>query len=202
MESLLLLQNKNMKIVLIHGANASTRSFNYIIDRLNIQDSIVPSYSSADSFYRNLDSMKELISGTNEPLFFIGHSLGGIYALHLYDHFRSNVVGAVTLATPYRGSRTADWAKMIVPQYHLFHDVGVHSKPIVESLRVRIDVPWLQVVSTTGHVPWHVLDNDGVVTVASMTHRKDIEYVELPVNHYEIVCEPETVEIIRSRITL
>jgi len=190
-----------MKIVFIHGANASPRSFNYIIERLHIDNPIIPSYSSTDSFYSNLDEMKELIRKTNEPLFLIGHSLGGIYALHLYEYFKSKVVGAVTMSTPYRGSRTADWAKMIVPQYHLFHDVGVHSKPITDSLKVKIDVPWLQIVSTIGHVPWHVVENDGVVTYASMTHRKDIEYIELPVNHYEIVCEPETVEIIRSRIT-
>lgn len=190
-----------MKIVLIHGANASPRSFNYIIDRLNIVDPILPSYSSSNSFYSNLEEMKELIGKPKEPLFLIGHSLGGIYALHLYEHFKSKVVGAVTMATPYRGSRTADWAKMLVPHYHLFHDVGVHSKPIVDSLKIKVKIPWTQIVSTTGHVPWHVLDNDGVVTIASMTHRNDIEYVHLPVNHYEIVCEPATVEIIRSQIT-
>ena len=190
-----------MKVILIHGANASPRSFNYIVESLRIKDPIIPTYSSTHDFYSNLEEMKSYIPNDKEPLFFIGHSLGGIYALHLYNHYKSRVKGAVTLSTPYRGSRTADWAKLMFPQYHLFHDVGVHARPITDSLKIKITIPWLQVVSTTGHVPWHVIPNDGVVTTASMTHRNDIEYIKLPVNHYEIVCDPETVNIIRNRLT-
>jgi len=38
--------------------------------------------------------------------------------------------------------------------------------------------------------------NDGVVTVASMRHRSDMQFRELYINHYEVVMSPDAVAII------
>ena len=48
----------------------------------------------------------------------IGHSLGGLYALHLTKHV--NVAGAVSISTPFAGSWTADWAIFFVPIINYF----------------------------------------------------------------------------------
>ena len=62
------------------------------------------------------------VSKVKGPYFMIGHSLGGLYALHLTKHV--DVAGAVSISTPFAGSWTADWARFFVPTYQLFRDVG------------------------------------------------------------------------------
>jgi pimeloyl-ACP methyl ester carboxylesterase len=182
-------------MVFIHGANQSSYSWNYIREKLNHSNEILIDYSSMNRFYDNLDSMIRQIGDT--PVFVVGHSLGGIYALHLLKH--CNVVGGVTISTPFRGSSAADWAKFIVPQYPLFKDVGRRSKPIVEANSIPITVPWTQVVSTTGSVPYLNEANDGVCTIGSMEHRKDdMKCVRVEHTHYEVMCSNTVVGIIKN----
>ena len=111
--------------------------------------------------------------------------------------FRS--VGGVSISTPFRGSSTADWAKYIVPSYPLFRDIGRKSDPIKQANEIELDIPWTQIVSTTGSVPYHNGPNDGVVTLASMTHRTDMELVEVQHTHYETMCADSVSEIIKDR---
>lgn len=185
-------------IVFIHGANASNRSFNYIKEHCGITDYTDLSYSSADGFFHNLAAMREDLKGMKN-FYIVSHSLGGIYSLFLQEEFR--VKGVVSISTPFKGSRTAEWARMFIPMYKLFYDVGPRSIPIVESLSIPIKCPWLQIVSTCGHVPWHFGENDGVVTLKSMTHRKDVEYEYLSYNHYEILIAKEVAELVEKRLT-
>jgi pimeloyl-ACP methyl ester carboxylesterase len=149
-----------------------------------------------NSFQDNLETMKKDLVDAG-PVFLIGHSMGGLYALHLTQH--TNAVGGVSISTPLRGSSTADWAKYMVPNYPLFRDVGRRSKPVLESMKIQLNIPWTQLISTTGSVPYHGRINDGVVTVDSMRARDDVEKIELAHNHYEIVCSDDTAEIISTR---
>ena len=183
-------------IAFIHGANQSSNSWNYIREHLNLPNEILIDYSSLNRFYDNLESMASQIG--NEPVFVVGHSLGGIYALHLLNH--GNVVGAVSISTPFRGSSAADWAKYIAPQYQLFKDVGRRSRPIVEAHKTNISVPWTQIVSTTGSVPYLNGANDGVVTVESMEHRKgEMNCIRVEHTHYEVMCSDRVARIIKKQ---
>lgn len=183
-------------LVFIHGANATSHSFNYLLEAIKPKKYTLIDYQSSHGFYNNLNRMKEELSYKGK-LFIVAHSLGGIYAVHLLEHLP--IMGAVTLATPYGGSGLADWAKLMVPTHRLFHEVGVRSKPIVRSKEITISVPWLQIVTTAGRVPWILGDNDGLVARSSMTAKKGIEYKELPYNHYEIMASPEAAQIIGQR---
>ena len=147
-------------------------------------------------FHDNLDMITEQCQNKG-PHFVIGHSMGGLYALHLTKYLR--IVGGVSISTPFRGSSTADWAKYIVPSYPLFKDIGRKSDPIKQANEIELDIPWTQIVSTTGSVPYHNGPNDGVVTLASMTHRADMEFIELPHTHYEVMCSKGVADIISSR---
>jgi len=188
--------NTSIPVVWIHGANQSSSCWNYIREKCGFGNEILINYSSLEPFYANLENMKSKI-GTKKPVFVVGHSLGGIYALHLLNH--CNVVGAVSVSTPFRGSSAADWAKYIVPQYQLFKDVGRRSKPIIEGHKTNIEVPWTQIVSTTGSVPYLNGSNDGVCTVASMEHRKgDMKCVSVASTHYEVMVSDEVVKIIMN----
>ena len=100
-------------IVYIHGASATGESFTHI--RQYVRDyfeepDIVLEYQSSEGFENNLDKMKGQLDEA-ERLFFISHSLGGIYSLYLANHYKETTVGGVSLSTPYGGSREADFAK-------------------------------------------------------------------------------------------
>jgi hypothetical protein len=51
-----------------------------------------------------------------------------------------------------------------------------------------------------GDSPWIREKNDGVVTLDSMTYRKDFELIEVDLNHYEVVLSSKVVEIILEKI--
>jgi len=191
-------KNKSPHVVFIHGANATSKSFNYIRRYADIRDNYsFLNYNSADGFAHNLAAMREDLKD-KKNFFIVAHSLGGVYATYIQNEFK--VKGVVTISTPFRGSRTADWARMFVPMYRLFYDVGPKSTPIVESLKIKINVPWLQIVSTTGNVPWHFAKNDGVVTLRSMTHRNDMDIEYVDYNHYEVLVSEEVAKLVKDRI--
>ena len=189
--------NTSIPVAWIHGANQSSDCWNYIREKCNFENEILINYSSLESFYKNLENMKLKIDA-KKPVFLVGHSLGGIYALHLLNH--CNVAGAISISTPFRGSSAADWAKYIVPQYQLFKDVGRRSKPILEGHKTNIEVPWTQIVSTSGSVPYLNGANDGVCTIASMEHRKDdMNCVSVASTHYEVMVSDDVVDIILNK---
>jgi len=193
--------NSNKKlphVVFIHGANATSRSFGFIKRFCDIKDYTNLSYQSSDGFKHNLAAMREDLNGKKD-LFIVAHSLGGVYATYLQNEFTVREV--ISISTPFKGSRTADWARMFIPMYSLFHDVGIRSTPIVDALKIDIKIPWTQIVSTTGNVPWHFGENDGVVTLKSMTYRKDVSYEYVPYNHYEVLIADEVAQIVKNRLT-
>ena len=141
--------------------------------------------------------MKNIVSNIDN-IVFVCHSLGGIYALHLADAFPDQVLGAVTMSTPYGGAESADYAKYFLPFNRLLRDIGPSSDPMKSASRIQIQHPWLNVVTTRGDSPWIMQPNDGVVTVNSMRHRPEMQFEELYINHYEVVMSPKTVDIIKE----
>ena len=186
-----------MNLVYIHGASATGDSFNYIRQHLNHPDEIVVEYNSQNGFDRNLEDMKKIVSNVSD-IAFICHSLGGIYALHLAEAFPDQVCGAVTMSTPYGGAESADYAKYFLPFNRLLRDIGPNSAPMKTASKIRIQHPWLNIVTTRGDSPWIMQPNDGVVTVNSMRHRCEMQFEELYINHYEVVMSPKTVDIIKN----
>ena len=120
--------------------------------------------------------------------------MGGLYALHLTKYLR--IAGGVSISTPFRGSSTADWAKYIVPSYPLFKDVGRKSEVVKQADAIELNIPWTQIVTTSGSVPYHNGPNDGVCTVASMQHRLDMNHIEVDHTHYETMCSANVAKII------
>ena len=189
-----------MKIVYIHGATATATSFNYIIEHIN--ESGTPlSYSSSDGFANNLTEMSAAIQRLRGPVFFVAHSLGGVYALHLSQQIPDRVAGAVTLSTPYGGSREADMVRMFLPNSQLMRDISPGSDPMSAMSNMTVPANWTNVVTTQGSNPFIAAANDGVVTVDSMRALGDrMRLIELDLNHYEVVLSPQVIKIIRDRI--
>tara|TARA_B100000900_G_C20475022_1_gene673015 strand:+ start:382 stop:1041 length:660 start_codon:yes stop_codon:yes gene_type:complete len=183
----------DINVIWIHGANQTSLSFKYLQTITNFSNEIMINYSSMNSFEDNLEMIKDSIKGKG-PHFIVGHSMGGLYALHLTQYIR--IVGGVSISTPFAGSWTADWAKYIVPSYPLFKDVGRRSSPIRTCADIKLDIPWTQIITTNGMVPYHGGPNDGVVTIESMQARNDMTHIKVPHTHYETMCSDTVGNII------
>tara|TARA_B100000575_G_scaffold271488_1_gene252822 strand:+ start:27 stop:698 length:672 start_codon:yes stop_codon:yes gene_type:complete len=189
--------SNDLAVIWLHGANQSGLSFQYLRSLTCFKNELVVEYDTSHKFKDNLEMLSNEIVKVRGPYFMIGHSLGGLYALHLTKHV--DVAGAVSISTPFAGSWTADWARFFVPKYQLFRDVGRRSIPIKESQDIKLRVDWTQIVSTKGNVPYHGSKNDGVCTIKSMKSRKDMELIEVPHTHFEVMCSDLVVEIILDR---
>jgi pimeloyl-ACP methyl ester carboxylesterase len=189
-------------IVYIHGASATAESFThirqYVRDYFDEPD-IMLEYQSEDGFAHNLAQMKGKLDDADR-LFFVSHSLGGIYSLYLANHYRETTRGGISLSTPYGGSAEADFARYFLPFNRLMKDVGTMSEPMQEARYLPAPPNWTQVVTTRGQSPWIQADNDGVVTLKSMRSRQDFELVEMDLNHYEVVLSDRVVKLILDRI--
>jgi len=190
------MHRNDINVIWLHGANQSSLSFKYLQTKTQFNKEIMINYSSMNKFYDNLDMITEQCQNRG-PHFVVGHSMGGLYALHLTKYLR--IVGGVSISTPFRGSSTADWAKYVVPSYPLFKDIGRKSDPIKKANEISLDIPWTQIVSTKGSVPYHNGHNDGVVTLASMSHRTDMTHIELAHTHYETMVSDRVAEIILEK---
>jgi pimeloyl-ACP methyl ester carboxylesterase len=186
-----------MTLVYIHGASATSESFNYIRSKLG--QGIDINYDSRNGFENNLAEIMEQLKDVKD-MAFIAHSLGGIYSLHIANAMPKQVLGAVTLSTPYGGAEVADYAKFFLPFSRLMRDIGPTSWAFKQASEIKIQHPWTNVVTVKGQSPFMLAHNDGVVTVASQKHHEDMELVEVDYNHYEVVLAEPVVAIIKERI--
>jgi len=187
-----------MTLVYIHGASATSESFNYIREHVGGKDLVI-NYDSRNGFEKNLDNMLDQLSSVND-IFFVGHSLGGIYALHLAHALPDQVLGAVTLSTPYGGSEVADYAKFFLPFSRLMKDIGPSSWVMKQADKIKIQHPWTNIVTVNGQSPFMHEHNDGVVTIRSQKHHEDMELIEIDYNHYEVVLSEQVVGLIKERM--
>jgi len=188
-----------MTLVYIHGATATSESFNYIREHIGGKDMAL-NYDSNNGFTKNLDVMLKELEGIDN-IFFIAHSLGGIYALHISNMIPEQVLGAVTMSTPYGGALHADFAKYFLPFSRLLRDIGPTSWPMRHGNKIDIKHPWANIVTIKGSAPWIHEPNDGVVTLASQRHHDEgMELIEIDYNHYEVVLSDRAIKIIKDKI--
>jgi len=156
-------------------------------------------YDSRNGFENNLNEMQAQLEGVND-IAFIAHSLGGVYAIHLANAIPTQVLGAVTLSTPYGGAEVAEMVKYFLPFSRLMRDIGPSSWAMKQADRIKIQHPWTNIVTVKGQSPFMHEPNDGVVTIASQRHHEDMELIEVDYNHYEVVLAESVVKIIKERV--
>jgi pimeloyl-ACP methyl ester carboxylesterase len=186
-----------MTLVYIHGASATSESFNYIRSKLG--SGIDINYDSRNGFENNLEDMKAQLKDVKD-MAFVAHSLGGVYSLHIANAMPKSVKGAVTLSTPYGGAEVAEFAQFFLPFSRLMRDIGPSSWAMKQADNIKIQHPWTNIVTVKGQSPFLLEHNDGVVTISSQRHHKDMELVEVDYNHYEVVLAEPVIKIIKERI--
>ena len=120
-------------MVLIHGAYQSSTSFAFLKHLLPQYQFISLGWDVKGKFNQNLKEMRSILK-EHAPLYFVGHSMGGIYAAHLSESV--NCIGGTAVSVPWGGSKAADWMKYIVPRHLLYHEVAT-SSPIVVKARTN-----------------------------------------------------------------
>ena len=186
-----------MNLVYIHGASATSESFTYIRSKLG--KGIVVDYDSRNGFKNNLADIQDQLKDVKD-IAFVAHSLGGVYAIHLANLMPDQVLGAVTLSTPYGGAKVAEFAQFFLPFSRLMRDIGPSSWAMKQADRIKIQHPWTNIVTVQGHSPFMLDNNDGVVTIASQKFHEDMELVEVDLNHYEVVLSEQVVGLIKERV--
>ena len=186
-----------MTLVYIHGASATSESFNHIRSKLG--NGIDINYDSRNGFENNFNEMLEQLKDV-KSMAFVAHSLGGVYSLHLANAIPDRVVGAVTLSTPYGGAECADVVKYFLPFSRLMRDIGPSSWAMKQANNIKIQHPWTNIVTVKGQSPFMHEPNDGVVTIASQKHHADMELIEVDYNHYEVVLAEPVIKIIKERV--
>jgi pimeloyl-ACP methyl ester carboxylesterase len=186
-----------MTLVYIHGASATSESFNHIRSKLG--KGIDINYDSRNGFENNLNEMLEQLKDVQE-IAFVAHSLGGVYAIHLANAISEQVLGAVTLSTPYGGAEVAEVVKYFLPFSRLMRDIGPSSWAMKQANNIKIQHPWTNIVTVKGQSPFMHEPNDGVVTIASQKYHADMELIEVDYNHYEVVLAEPVIKIIKERV--
>lgn len=171
-------------IVLIHGAHQSNVTFEYFRHALPGFHYYNIEWSPLGGFYNNLEEMVSAVKD-NGPVYIVGHSMGAIYAAHLSQQV--NCIGGAALAAPWGGSKTADWVRYMVPNYPLYKEVGTKSPIIKDAREFPLPGRWTNYVSTEGNIPGMGGHNDCVLTIESMTTRKDLHTKYIKATHYELI---------------
>jgi pimeloyl-ACP methyl ester carboxylesterase len=177
-------------IVTIHGAHQSNVTFNFLRHALPAFRYVNIEWSTINGFENNLSEMIDAVQPLG-PVYFVSHSMGSIYAAHLSQHVEC--IGGAAIAAPWGGSKAADWVRYMVPNYPLYKEVGTKSPIILAAQQLPLPGRWTNYVSTEGNVPGMGGQNDCVLTIESMTARKDLHTKFIDATHYEIVMSVDLV---------
>ena len=182
----------HMDIIAIHGAWSSSISFNHL--RSQIQGSwVVVDYDHAS------EGMWDIIQRSNDmitrPSIVIGHSLGGIAALHLHDN--PLVSGIITLASPLAGLEL-NLLQIYLSRSKLITQIANDTHLIRDMKKRDYAKPVLHLVANYGFNPFIYGDSDGVLPKKVQTGWSCGKLVPIHTNHYEILQHQETIDNIKS----
>jgi pimeloyl-ACP methyl ester carboxylesterase len=190
-----------MTYIYIHGNASTSTSFNYIRTCVG-GEAFCIDYDSQNGFYENLAHMAQVLGSIEGKMVLIAHSLGGIYAIHLASMFVDRIKNGITISTPYGGCETASFLKWVMPFKQVMRDISPDSKPIIDSHKIGLNIPWMNIVSTGGSSAMMYGSNDGVVTVSSQKYRPDMKLIEVDRNHFEVLLSDTTVSIIKNELDI
>lgn len=186
-----------MKVILIHGANATKVCWNWIGSKISKQDRF--EWNMMSDPEENLLAMEEKLT---EPSIVVGHSMGGLYAWHLAQRNPKLVVEGISVATPWGGIIQADIWKLFNFSTPWLRMVSRLEPWTTECRLLEPPVKWTNVVCTHGFSLLGLGANDGVVTVSSQLElSQPWAKVELDYGHNEVLQSQELLDLILQRQT-
>jgi pimeloyl-ACP methyl ester carboxylesterase len=184
-------------IVLIHGANSTSKSFKYLSEYFPDRELLFVEYNCDNGLRSNIELIFDFINQLDEPVDIVAHSLGGIIALAVHQK-GALIDRIVTLSAPFGGSQAAIFLSWIYPRNQLFRDIRPSCSVLQEIHNRPITIPVLSIITHGGAIPAISGPNDGVVSVASQISLDGPEYLSLDLNHFEVLLSSYVVEEIQS----
>ena len=181
-----------MDIIAIHGAWSSSTSFNYLKTSIPCDWHMVDYHHENDGMWDIINAAHTVIS---KPCVVIGHSLGGIAALHTHD--QSLVKGIITLASPLAGLEL-NLLQIYLSRSRLITQIANDTHLIRDMKRRKYTKPVLHLVANRGFNPFIYEDSDGVLPRKIQTGWHCGQMIHVETNHYEILQHSDTVCCIKS----
>ncbi|MHA2055086.1 MAG: esterase/lipase family protein [Candidatus Hodarchaeales archaeon] len=188
--------------VWIHGAFASHTSFNYLKGQMTCHNDLMINYDWNKDLVQVAKEIEDYIKirTDGEEIDLIGHSLGGVFAAIL-AHSDLNVRSLITLSAPFGGIEVNMFIKWWFP-FVIFEQMANLREHHDQLLGKRIDVPHVCFVSTKdGANPIFLgRPNDGVVSIESQRAMEHANYIDVDVNHYEILMSEDVIDVMRPML--
>lgn len=183
-----------MKIVYVHGANATPKSFTFIKSQLGKHEAYDFTYDANDPVEGTVKHLAEFIPRDSH---IISHSLGGVLAVAASQRVPDKIKSIVTISAPFGGSEAASRALLFMPFNTFLHNISVHSKLIQAVSSSIVGVPLLKVITTAGNYVFETKMNDGVVTVDSQMSLWGGEELVIHLNHFEVLMDQDVADSIK-----
>lgn len=186
-------------ILFIHGANASSTSFNYLKERIGRSNVFMFEWDiNADSLDQISFQLDEYVAKLDvENLHLVGHSMGGILAANAALSFPKNTRSLTTISSPF-GGVDLPFALRLMHQYSMFVKNIHPDHPTIRRARLyKPSCPVLCVSSMGGNNKLLGEANDGAVTVRSQVYNSATEAMVTNLNHYEVLLDDHVANIVK-----
>lgn len=189
-------------ILMIHGAGATSLSFNYISLWLDQEIQTID--------YKVGESKEDIFKRIHNPediTYIMGHSYGGLLsAMWLDENPDNNAKGLITIASPWQGSPTARILNWFLSD-PVWHDMNPGSDLLKAVNQIQLNLPVKNIVANPqqgGNGLAGRSTNDGTIPVDSARNTPKgftrCRSVEIPHGHSEILQSWSTIEQIRMFI--
>lgn len=186
-----------MKIVYVHGANATPKSFTFIKSTLGKHQAYDFEYDANDPIEGTVNRLVDFIPSGSHV---VSHSLGGVISVAASQRIPDKIKSIVSMGSPYGGSEAASRALLFMPFNTFLHNISVHSKLIQTISSSIVNVPLLKIITTAGNYVFETKMNDGVVTVDSQMSLWGGEELIVHLNHFEVLLDQTVANSIKHFI--
>lgn len=188
-----MIKNANKNIILLHGLHMHAWAMRPLANRL-AQQGFAPHifgyYSMMHPIHRHSERLNDYLYkqfDPDEPLYLVGHSLGGLVIRNFLYHYPNwQIPKVVTLGTPHNGSLSAQRLIKILPTFiGKSYDTGLDGNvpPLKNGVQLGSIAGNLPAGLGRVVLPKDISDNDGTVLISETMLDGQSDHIVLPVSH-------------------